>query len=39
MDITSLKEKLSRYGQQHLLQFWDTLQDEERKELYKDITE
>lgn len=39
MDVSSLKEQLSQYGQEHLLQFWDSLQENEQKELYKDIVE
>jgi hypothetical protein len=39
MDIASLISQLSQYGQEHLLHFWDSLQETERKELYKDIVE
>lgn len=34
-----LKETLTRYGQEHLLRFWDELNDDERKQLISDIQE
>lgn len=34
-----LKETLTRYGQEHLLRFWDELNDGERKQLISDIQE
>ncbi|XP_035709199.1 UDP-N-acetylhexosamine pyrophosphorylase isoform X3 [Folsomia candida] len=37
MDAVEMKEHLARYGQEHLLQFWDSLEESEQKELYKDI--
>ena len=37
MDLQSLKEELDRFGQQHLLQFWDTLTDDQKQLLYKDL--
>lgn len=39
MDAVEMKEHLARYGQEHLLQFWDSLEESEQKELYKDIKE
>lgn len=38
MDVESLKAKLSNFGQEHALQFWDSLSEEERKYLYNDIS-
>lgn len=37
--IESLRRKLETFGQQHLLQFWDELSSEERRELQADIEE
>lgn len=39
IDFEQLKEKLTRYGQEHLLRFWDELNDEERNLLVSDIKE
>jgi UDP-N-acetylglucosamine/UDP-N-acetylgalactosamine diphosphorylase len=39
MDVSGLKEQLTRYGQEHLLQFWDSLDAHEKAELYKDLNE
>jgi UDP-N-acetylglucosamine/UDP-N-acetylgalactosamine diphosphorylase len=39
INFENLKEKLTRYGQEHLLAFWDQLNDEERKHLVQDIQE
>lgn len=39
IDFDQLKEKLTRYGQEHLLKFWDELNDEERNILVADIKE
>lgn len=38
-NFESLKETLSKYGQEHLLQFWDELNESERKQLISDIQE
>lgn len=38
-NFEGLKEILSRYGQEHLLRFWDELSDNERKQLISDIQE
>jgi len=39
MDVDSMRATLSLYGQDHLLQFWPQLSDEERSELWRDINE
>ncbi|CAG7721651.1 unnamed protein product [Allacma fusca] len=39
MDVETLRERLAQYGQEHLLQFWETLTPEEQKELFRDIDE
>lgn len=36
-DISALKSTLSGYGQEHLLQFWDSLTDVEKGQLTDDI--
>jgi len=38
MDVTSLRETLATYGQQHLLDFWDQLSDDQKQHLYQDLT-
>lgn len=38
-NLGSLKETLKKHGQEHLLQFWDQLNDSERKQLIGDIQE
>lgn len=38
-NFEALKETLTRYGQEHLLRFWDELNDGERKQLISDIQE
>lgn len=39
INFQDLKEKLACYGQEHLVRFWDDLNDEERNLLVADITE
>jgi len=39
MDVTQLKEELAKYNQEHLLQFWDDLSNEEKHELYTELKE
>ena len=39
IDIDSLRAELAIYGQEHLLQFWDTLSPEQQQELVHDIKE
>lgn len=38
-NFESLRESLTRYGQEHLLRFWDDLSESERKQLISDIQE
>jgi UDP-N-acetylglucosamine/UDP-N-acetylgalactosamine diphosphorylase len=38
-NFETLKESLSRHGQEHLLRFWEELTDSERKQLISDIQE
>ncbi|CAG0881987.1 unnamed protein product [Cyprideis torosa] len=38
MDLEKLRADLKRNGQDHLLQFWEELTDDEQQQLYKDIT-
>lgn len=38
-NFEGLKETLTRYGQEHLLRFWDELNDNQRKQLISDIQE
>lgn len=37
MDISTLTQELKQYNQDHLLEHWDTLTDDEKKQLYQDI--
>lgn len=39
INFENLKEKLTKYGQEHLLRFWNELNDDERKQLFRDIQE
>jgi len=39
MDMNKLRSELSKYGQEHLLQFWSSLNSKEQDELYRDISE
>ncbi len=39
IDFEQLKEKLTCYGQEHLIKYWDELSDDERKQLVADIKE
>ncbi|KAG8238241.1 hypothetical protein J437_LFUL018186 [Ladona fulva] len=38
-DFVGLKNVLAKYGQQHLLQFWDELDEDEKHELLEDLSE
>ncbi|XP_046388799.1 UDP-N-acetylhexosamine pyrophosphorylase-like protein 1 [Ischnura elegans] len=38
-DLEKLKNKLAHYGQLHLLEFWDEINEDERKELFEDLSE
>ncbi|XP_022099507.1 UDP-N-acetylhexosamine pyrophosphorylase-like isoform X2 [Acanthaster planci] len=37
MNVESLRQKLSQYGQQHLLEFWHQLDADQKGALYRDI--
>ena len=37
MDVAQLQTKLREYKQEHLLQFWDTLTEEEQHEFYQQL--
>lgn len=37
--IENIKEKLVRYGQEHLIKYWDELTDQQRNNLVDDINE
>lgn len=39
MDVTQIREELRKYNQEHLLQFWDELGNEEKHELYSELKE
>ncbi|XP_033208355.1 UDP-N-acetylhexosamine pyrophosphorylase [Belonocnema kinseyi] len=39
MEVNCLKEKLQKFNQDHLLQFWDEISDQEKSALFKDILE
>lgn len=39
MEVNCLKEKLQKFNQEHLLQFWDEISDHEKSALFKDILE
>lgn len=36
-DVEALREELKKYNQEHLLQFWDQLNEAEKKALYHDV--
>ena len=38
-DIAQIKYKLKKYGQEHLLNFYDTLDENKKEELLKQINE
>lgn len=39
MDVTELEQKLKEHGQEHLLQFWPSLTEEERQQLFHQLNE
>merc|ERR1711976_130883 len=39
MDVNTLRSQLTKYGQEHLLQFWDQLDTDQQKELYDQLSE
>lgn len=39
MEMENLQEMLKLHGQEHLLQFWSELNEEERNNLLRDIKE
>lgn len=38
MDVQSLRQELVKYNQEHLLQFWESLTEDKKVILYKDLT-
>ncbi|XP_047477216.1 UDP-N-acetylhexosamine pyrophosphorylase-like isoform X2 [Penaeus chinensis] len=39
MDVANLRSRLAAHGQEHLLQFWDTLTEGQKKTVYNDLNE
>lgn len=39
MDVAQLVQKLKEHGQEHLLQFWPSLTEEERQQLFHQLNE
>ncbi|CAF0750797.1 unnamed protein product [Didymodactylos carnosus] len=39
MDIELIRSKLSKYGQEHLIAYWDDLNDKQKQSLLQDINE
>ena len=37
MDVVKLKNTLNQYGQEHLLEHWDGLSEDEKQDLYQDL--
>ena len=37
MDIEGLRSQLKEHKQEHLLQFWDRISEEQKKQLYNDL--
>jgi len=38
IDVVKLSEELKRFGQEHLLQFWDELSDDHQHKLYNELS-
>ncbi len=39
MDLEQIRQALRQYNQEHLVEFWSTLNEEEQTKLYKDVKE
>ena len=39
MDVVKLRNRLVRYGQEHLLDHWDTIAEEEQASLYRELAD
>lgn len=39
MDLEEIRQALRQYDQEHLVQFWSTLNEEEQAKLFKDVKE
>ena len=38
MDLPALRERLAKYEQSHVLDFWDDLSDDQKRALYDDVS-
>lgn len=38
MDVVGLRKRLQKYDQEHLLAFWDELNNQQQQELYQELT-
>jgi len=39
MDVSNLRASLAEFGQEHLLSYWDDLNEDEKSKLYKELSE
>ena len=39
MDVTELRKRLQTYDQEHLLNFWNDLKEDEKKALYQELNQ